>query len=143
MIFKTKHTKAVPYTHSCNFKKPWCLQCPKCLYVWLGYAAFLSKELVTATFGDENVFDVDDNQPCYRQLLDMFHLSVWGNLMKFSYFLNYAAVKATEERLLKGKLHLASMFPRSYITYITYITIPNHYSKIFRFTFVNLEYTAC
>ena len=67
----TKHTKAVPYTNSCNFKKPWCLRCPKCIYVWLGYAAFLSKELVTATFGDENLFDVDDNELWYRQLLGL------------------------------------------------------------------------
>src|SRR6185503_9082233 len=27
---------AVPRTHSCNVRKPWCERCPKCSYVWLG-----------------------------------------------------------------------------------------------------------
>lgn len=45
----------VPFTHSCNLKKPWCLRCPKCLYVWLGCAAMLPREVVRATFGDDGL----------------------------------------------------------------------------------------
>lgn len=44
-----------PWTHSCNLRKPWCLRCPKCLYVWLGYAAFLPREVVRRTFGDHDL----------------------------------------------------------------------------------------
>ncbi|WAS94779.1 hypothetical protein [Nannocystis punicea] len=43
----------VAFTHSCNLRKPWCLRCPKCLYVWLGCAAFLPREVVRRTFGDD------------------------------------------------------------------------------------------
>lgn len=43
----------VPFTHSCNLKKPWCMRCPKCLYVWLGCAAFLPREVVRQTFGSD------------------------------------------------------------------------------------------
>ncbi|MDC0669547.1 hypothetical protein [Nannocystis radixulma] len=45
----------VAFTHSCNLRKPWCLRCPKCLYVWLGCAAFLPREVVRRTFGDDSL----------------------------------------------------------------------------------------
>lgn len=60
-----------PLTHSCNVAKPWCRRCAKCLYVWLGYSAFLSPEIVRQTFGDENLFDVDENMFLFRQLLGL------------------------------------------------------------------------
>lgn len=63
---------AVPYTQSCNLKKPWCLRCPKCCYVWLGYAAYLPKEKVLATFGtNENVLDATENQEYFFQMLGL------------------------------------------------------------------------
>lgn len=45
----------VPFTHSCNLRKPWCLRCPKCLYVWLGCAALLPAETVRQTFGTDQL----------------------------------------------------------------------------------------
>lgn len=62
---------AVPATHSCNIEKPWCKRCPKCAYVWLGYMAFLPIEVVQASFGDDNLFDMEENQLTYRQLLGL------------------------------------------------------------------------
>lgn len=60
--------REIPATHSCNIKKPWCRRCPKCLYVWLGYAAFLPDRLVAETFGSENLLDVEDNVETFRKL---------------------------------------------------------------------------
>lgn len=61
----------VPATHSCNERKPWCKRCPKCAYVWLGYMAFLPIETVQACFGSDNLFEMDENQLTYRQLLGL------------------------------------------------------------------------
>lgn len=63
-----RYPEAVPATHSCNIDKPWCRRCAKCLYVWLGYAAFLPDDVVTAAFGPENLLDVEDNVFLFRQL---------------------------------------------------------------------------
>ncbi len=43
-------------THSCNVDKPWCLRCPKCLYVWMSARAYLSPEACSAAFGDVDLF---------------------------------------------------------------------------------------
>ena len=59
---------AVPATHSCNVEKPWCRRCPKCVYVWLGYAAYLPRSVVLETLG-ENLFDVEANLGWFAQLL--------------------------------------------------------------------------
>jgi UDP-N-acetyl-alpha-D-muramoyl-L-alanyl-L-glutamate epimerase len=61
---------AVPATHSCNLRKPWCRRCPKCAYVWLGYLAYLPREVVDGIFG-ENLFDVPDNLLFFRQMLGL------------------------------------------------------------------------
>lgn len=61
---------ALPYAHSCNVSKPWCLRCPKCAYVWLSYMAFLPVERVDAIFG-ANLFDLPENQLAYRQMLGL------------------------------------------------------------------------
>jgi hypothetical protein len=37
-------------THSCNIAKPWCGACPKCVYVWLQFAAHLPADVVAQTF---------------------------------------------------------------------------------------------
>lgn len=62
---------AVPATHSCNVSKPWCMHCPKCLYVWLGYAAFLDADTVKKTFDGENPLDRDENVFLFRQLVGL------------------------------------------------------------------------
>lgn len=60
----------VPLAHSCNERKPWCSRCPKCAYVYLGYAAYLPPE-VTARVFSENLLDVPANQGHYRQMLGL------------------------------------------------------------------------
>lgn len=62
---------AVPDTHSCNVAKPWCLSCPKCYYVWLGYAAFLDRATMEKTFGKVNLLDDPDAVFTYRQLVGL------------------------------------------------------------------------
>lgn len=62
---------AVPATHSCNVAKPWCRRCAKCAYVWVSYSAYLPADVVTATFGDENLLDVDENQIWFEQMLGL------------------------------------------------------------------------
>ena len=57
------------YAHSCNIEKPWCKKCPKCAYVWLSYMAWLPTEKVDAVFGNANLFDLEENQETFIQLL--------------------------------------------------------------------------
>jgi hypothetical protein len=63
--------ESVPFTHSCNVQKPWCMTCAKCLYVWLGYAAFLDEAVLRQTFGPRNPLDDPDNIYIYRQLVGL------------------------------------------------------------------------
>lgn len=65
------HEDAVPFTHSCNVQKPWCLRCPKCLYVWLGYAAFLDPGVVRETFGADDLLTREENRATYRALVGL------------------------------------------------------------------------
>ena len=70
MIFNLlrEHEEFVPQTHSCNVQKPWCKRCPKCLYVWVNYMAYLQPARVEAMFG-ENLADVPENVPIFRAML--------------------------------------------------------------------------
>jgi hypothetical protein len=61
---------AVRDAHSCNVEKPWCRRCPKCAYVWLGYAAFLPGDAAVSIFG-RNLFDAAENLPHYRGMLGL------------------------------------------------------------------------
>ena len=62
--------EAVHSTHSCNHRKPWCQQCAKCAYVWLGYTAYLPENLVMGMF-PRNLFDIPENVSWFRQLLGL------------------------------------------------------------------------
>lgn len=62
--------QAVLDTHSCNIRKPWCLKCPKCAYVWLNYMAYLDCEAIDNLFG-ANLFDIQENQQWYYQMLGL------------------------------------------------------------------------
>ncbi len=70
MIFNLlrEHESLARYTHSCNISKPWCRRCPKCLYVWGNYMAYLDINLVDSIFG-ENLGNVPENVPIFRDLL--------------------------------------------------------------------------
>ena len=65
-----EHEDLVRYTQSCNISKPWCRRCPKCLYVWINYMAYLDVGLVEAIFS-ENLGDVPENLPIFRDLLGL------------------------------------------------------------------------
>ena len=65
-----KNLDAVPKTHSCNIKKPWCGQCPKCAYVWMNYMAYLPPEIVHPMF-NRNLFDVPENQKFFQMMLGL------------------------------------------------------------------------
>jgi len=58
---------AVPRTHSCNVRKPWCERCPKCSYVWLGLRAYLPEPVVASMFA-RDLLD-SENERHFRQLL--------------------------------------------------------------------------
>lgn len=62
-----KSIDRVPFTQSCNVDKPWCGKCPKCAYVYLGYAAMLPESVVRETF-PRNFLDDPDNYSLYREL---------------------------------------------------------------------------
>jgi len=57
--------------HSCNVEKPWCMKCPKCAYVWLNYKAWFKDETVDPIFSGRNLFDIEENQLAFHQLLGM------------------------------------------------------------------------
>ncbi len=61
----------VPFTHSCNIRKPWCLECPKCLYVWLGLAAFLPRATIRETFGADDLLQRAGLVPGFRALMGL------------------------------------------------------------------------
>ena len=61
---------AVPSTHSCAQQKPWCGRCPKCLYVWMHYVAYLEEDVVDQTI-DENLFDLPENDMFLRKMLGL------------------------------------------------------------------------
>lgn len=62
---------AVPFTHSCNVRKPWCRRCSKCAYVWINYKAWLPWSVVDPMFDDENLLDVPENQLNFEQMLGL------------------------------------------------------------------------
>lgn len=62
--------QVVADTHSCNIRKPWCLKCPKCAYVWLNYMAYLDCGYIDTLFG-ANLFDIQENQQWYYQMLGL------------------------------------------------------------------------
>ncbi len=65
-----RDVQALPATHSCNVRKPWCRRCPKCAYVWLGYRAHLPAEPVEALFG-EPLLEVPANQGFFRDMMGL------------------------------------------------------------------------
>jgi hypothetical protein len=66
-----RYADGVPAAHSCNVRKPWCMRCAKCAYVWLNYMAWLPVDLVNRIFDHTNLFDLEENQVHYEQLLGL------------------------------------------------------------------------
>ena len=73
LVFGSLHAveKVLPAAHSCNVDKPWCLRCPKCAYVWIGYKAWLPWDLVDPVFAHANLLEVGENQVWFRQMLGL------------------------------------------------------------------------
>lgn len=65
-----KDAASVPSTHSCAQQKPWCCQCPKCIYVWMHLVAYLDATIVDQMF-DKNLFDLPENRTYIRKMLGL------------------------------------------------------------------------
>lgn len=59
---------SVPFTHSCNLRKPWCRRCAKCAYVWLGMRAHLERPATTDAMFGEDLLEVPENTQHFRAL---------------------------------------------------------------------------
>lgn len=57
-------------THSCNVRKPWCRRCAKCAYVWLGYRAHLSADVVSSMF-PEDLIEIRENQGFFHDMVGL------------------------------------------------------------------------
>ncbi|MFI0539720.1 hypothetical protein ACH3VS_12670 [Streptomyces sp. WSLK1-3] len=58
-------------THSCNYGKPWCGQCPKCCFCYLMTTAFLGEDYARALLGvRESLFTDPRNLPVWESLMD-------------------------------------------------------------------------
>ena len=66
-----QHLDSIPSTHSCNVSPPWCKRCPKCCYVWLCYQAYMPQHVIGPMFDNENLFDVQENQLLFKQMLGL------------------------------------------------------------------------
>jgi UDP-N-acetyl-alpha-D-muramoyl-L-alanyl-L-glutamate epimerase len=75
-IFKniSKYPECIDKIHSCNINKPWCKNCPKCAYVWIGLIAHFDVKLVNQVF-QENLFDSESLQTTFLELMGflIFH----------------------------------------------------------------------
>ena len=65
-----RDSAAVPSTHSCAQQKPWCCNCPKCIYVWMHLVAYLDEGVVAQMF-DRNLFDMPENRTYIRKMLGL------------------------------------------------------------------------
>ncbi|MGH3819556.1 MAG: hypothetical protein ACRDRE_17730 [Pseudonocardiaceae bacterium] len=64
-------TEGLPYlTNSCNFMKPWCCKCEKCLYVFSGFSAFGDHRRTVQVFGAD-LFDESGLLPVWEDLLGL------------------------------------------------------------------------
>lgn len=60
---------SVYQTHSCNRGDPWCLECPKCLYVFSGLTAYLDRPDVIRQFGGNDLFQKKNKTEMWKELL--------------------------------------------------------------------------
>lgn len=60
----------LPFAHSCNIQKPWCMKCAKCFYVWVNYMAYLPTDLVNSIF-QTNLFDIPENKVTLEHFLGL------------------------------------------------------------------------
>ncbi len=68
-FLKLSKWSIVKSTSSCNVEKPWCKRCPKCVYVWLLYLAFLDEEKVKSDiFDNEDLFLIEENKTHLKML---------------------------------------------------------------------------
>lgn len=66
----TEAGEAVWDTHSCAQVKPWCGRCPKCLYVFIHYLAWLPEQPVLELF-ERNPFAYPKNREPLRKMLGL------------------------------------------------------------------------
>ena len=125
---------AVKDTHSCNEAKPWCKKCPKCAYVWLNYMAWLPVELVDEIFDGTNLFDTEENQKTFMQLIgaaDQLPFECIGQAEE-----SWLAFEMCHRKGLKGKaidsyleLEFDADFDHIFDTYLSVDETGNHFPQ--------------
>ena len=136
---------AVRDTHSCNEAKPWCKKCPKCAYVWLNYMAWLPEEVVDEIFEGTNLFDIEENQETFMQLVgvtDQLPFECIGQADE-----SRLAFEMCHKKDLKGKamdsyleLNLNVNIEETLEKYLIIDTPANHFpNEIFDFILPQLE----
>ena len=125
---------AVPYTHSCNEAKPWCKKCPKCAYVWLNYMAWLPVELVNEIFEDTNLFDTEENQKTFMQLIgaaDQLPFECIGQANESRLAFEMCHRKGLEGKAMDRYLELEfdTDFEHVFDTYLSVDEPGNHFPK--------------
>jgi UDP-N-acetyl-alpha-D-muramoyl-L-alanyl-L-glutamate epimerase len=72
MLLAEEPWKVVRGLSSCNVAKPWCRRCPKCVYVWLNYLAYMKSPSDVATvFHGEDLFAIPENLQLLTELAGM------------------------------------------------------------------------
>ena len=61
--------ESVHQTHSCNRGSPWCLECPKCFYVFAGLTANFDRHDVIKQFGGADLFQRKNKDAIWKELL--------------------------------------------------------------------------
>lgn len=69
-LFCRQSPSILPFIHSCNIKKPWCKNCPKCAYVWIQMLAQLGPKKIKDLF-DENLLDRESLLPTFEKLMGL------------------------------------------------------------------------
>ena len=125
---------AVKDTHSCNEAKPWCKKCPKCAYVWLNYMAWLPVELVDEIFEDTNLFDIEENQKTFMQLIgaaDQLPFECIGQASESRLAFEICHRKGLKGKAMKKYLELDddTDFEHIFDTYLSVNEPSNHFPK--------------
>ena len=98
-----QHLDCIPFVQSCNISPPWCKRCPKCCYVWLSFQAYLPQHVVDPMFNHENLFDAEENQIFFKQMLGL------GNQKPFECVGEFKEVQLAFEMCRRKGLHGRAM----------------------------------
>ena len=120
----SKYSKYFPIFSSCNkvdkfvragpLKSHWCCECPKCAFVFVMLAAFISKEDVVKIFG-ENLLNKESLINTYKELLGItgikpFECVGTPNEVKVAFYLTHKRGEFEEDVAMK--MFLGEVLPK-------------------------------